>query len=64
VLTSVARDPRAARATVRRVLAYYLHRVEGVVVDLAGADPDAIADVRRAVVNGGVEVGATGSVTT
>lgn len=58
VLTSVARDARAARAAVRWVLAYYLHRVEGVVVDAAGADPDAIADVRRAVANGGVEAGA------
>ena len=37
---------------------YYLHRVEGVVVDTAGADPDAIADVRDAVANGGVEAGA------
>jgi 5,10-methylenetetrahydromethanopterin reductase len=43
---------------VRQVLAYYLHRVEGVVVDTAGADPDAIADVRDAVANGGVEAGA------
>lgn len=58
VLTSVSRDPRAARAAVRRVLAYYLHRVEGVVIDTAGADPDAIRAVRLAVANGGIEAGA------
>jgi 5,10-methylenetetrahydromethanopterin reductase len=58
LLTSVSRNPRAARAAVRQVLADYLYRVEGVVVDTAGADPDAIADVRDAVANGGVEAGA------
>lgn len=58
VLTSVSRDARAARAAVRRVLAYYLYRVDGVVVDTAGADPDAVADVRRTVVEDGVEAGA------
>jgi 5,10-methylenetetrahydromethanopterin reductase len=58
VLTSVSTDARAARAAVRQVLAYYLHRVEGVVVDRAGADPDALADVRRAVATQGVQAGA------
>jgi len=58
VLTSVGDDRDAARAAVREVLAYYLHRVEGVVVDESGADPADVAEVRRAVVSGGVEAGA------
>lgn len=58
VLVSVDEDRQAARDATRPVLAYYLHRVEGVVVDEAGADPDAVADVRRAVAAGGVEAGA------
>jgi 5,10-methylenetetrahydromethanopterin reductase len=48
VLVSVARDGTAARDAVRPVLAHYLYRVEGVVTDTSGADPDAIADARRA----------------
>jgi 5,10-methylenetetrahydromethanopterin reductase len=58
VLTSVGRDRREARRAVRAVLAYYLWRVEGVVVDRSGADPDAVAAVRRAVASGGPEAGA------
>jgi len=58
VLTSVATDPRAARAAVKPVLAYYLWRVDGVVVDQAGADPDAVAEVRRTVAAQGVKAGA------
>ena len=58
VLTSVADDRAAARKAVREVLAYYLFRVEGVVVDLSDADRDAVAAVRRAVADGGVEQGA------
>src|SRR6266508_589178 len=58
VLTSVSRDGRAARTAVKRVLAYYLWRVEGVVVDTAGADPEAVAEVRRTVANLGVQAGA------
>ena len=58
VLTSVSTDARAARTAVKQVLAYYLHRVEGVVVDRAGADPDAVADVRRTVAQQGVQAGA------
>jgi 5,10-methylenetetrahydromethanopterin reductase len=57
VLTSVATDARAARAAVKRVLAYYLWRVEGVVVDQAGADPEAVAEVRRTVADHGVQAG-------
>jgi alkanesulfonate monooxygenase SsuD/methylene tetrahydromethanopterin reductase-like flavin-dependent oxidoreductase (luciferase family) len=58
VLTSVSRDGRAARTAVKRVLAYYLWRVEGVVVDTSGADPDAVAEVRRTVADLGVQAGA------
>jgi 5,10-methylenetetrahydromethanopterin reductase len=58
VLVSVGRDAAQARRAVRSVLAYYLHRVEGVVVDEAGADPDAVADVRAAVRDHGVEAAA------
>src|SRR6266540_2054716 len=58
VLTSVSRDGRAARTAVKRVLAYYLWRVQGVVVDTAGADPEAVAEVRRTVANLGVQAGA------
>jgi 5,10-methylenetetrahydromethanopterin reductase len=58
VLTSVAADPRAARAAVRPVLAYYLWRVDSVVVDQAGADPEAVAEVRRTVAEQGVQAGA------
>jgi 5,10-methylenetetrahydromethanopterin reductase len=58
VLVSVGRDRATARAAVRRVLAYYLWRVEGVVVETSGADPDAVAAVRAAVATGGAEAGA------
>jgi 5,10-methylenetetrahydromethanopterin reductase len=58
VLVSVDRDRRAARAATHRVLAYYLHRVEGVVVDASGADPDQVEAVRSAVREQGVEAGA------
>jgi 5,10-methylenetetrahydromethanopterin reductase len=55
VLVSVGRDRTAARDTVRTVLAYYLWRVEGVVVDVSGADPDNVAAVRAAVERAGPE---------
>lgn len=58
VLTAVDRDRSVARREVRQVLAYYLARVEGVVVDRAGADTDAVAAVRQAVASDGVEAGA------
>ncbi|MDE0162787.1 MAG: LLM class flavin-dependent oxidoreductase, partial [Acidimicrobiaceae bacterium] len=58
VLTSVGPDRRAARDAVKEVLAYYLARVEGVVVDEAGADPEAVAAVRAAVAEGGEQAGA------
>lgn len=49
VLISVGTDRGAARDATRRVLAYYLWRVEGVVVDTSGADPEHVAAVRAAV---------------
>ncbi len=58
VLTSVDADRSAAREAVRPVLAYYLARVEGVVVAESGADPEAVDLVRGAVASGGVDEGA------
>ena len=58
VLTSVDADRSAARDAVREVLAYYLSRVEGVVVDESGADTEHVLAVREAVRTGGVEAGA------
>lgn len=57
VLTSVDRDRMSARVAVREVLAYYLYRVEGVVIDESGADPEAIAAVRHKVATDGVAAG-------
>src|SRR5262249_34118724 len=59
VLVSVGDDRREARRAVRAVLAYYLARVEGVVVDTSGADPDNVAVVRDAVRTRGVDAAAT-----
>jgi 5,10-methylenetetrahydromethanopterin reductase len=58
VLVSVDSDAHAARNAVRRVLAYYIHRVEPVVLATSGGDPDEIEGVRRAVLERGVEDGA------
>jgi 5,10-methylenetetrahydromethanopterin reductase len=58
VLVSVDADARAARDAVRRVLAYYIHRVEPIVLSTSGADPDEIERVRRSVLSDGVEAGA------
>jgi 5,10-methylenetetrahydromethanopterin reductase len=58
VLVSVDGSSRAARDAVRRVLAYYIHRVEPIVLSTAGADPEAIERVRLAVLEDGVEAGA------
>jgi 5,10-methylenetetrahydromethanopterin reductase len=55
VLVSVDRDARAARDAVRKVLAYYVHRVEPIVLSTSGADPDEIERVRQAVVDAGVD---------
>jgi len=48
VLLSIDRDGAAARRAVRRVIAYYLYRVEGVVANQSGGDPEAISDAHRA----------------
>lgn len=53
VLVSVSSDRKAARAAVRPVLAYYLHRVEAVVVDNSGADLEAVDFVHREVAAAG-----------
>ncbi len=58
VLTSIGDDRAVARDAVREVLAYYLARVEGIVVELAGADLDAVDAVRTAVADRGVVAGA------
>lgn len=58
VLVSVDDDRQAARSAVRRVLAYYLRRVEGVVIDTSGADPQQVATVRQALVTDGIRAGA------
>jgi 5,10-methylenetetrahydromethanopterin reductase len=57
VLVSVDGDAAAREAT-RTVLAYYLHRVEGVVTGTSGADPEQVETVRRAVTDGGIAAGA------
>ena len=59
ILVSVGTDRRAARDAVRSVLAYYLWRVEGVVVEQSGADPDDVAAVRSAVAERGADAAAT-----
>jgi len=49
VLTSVGDDRHEAREAVKPVLAYYLARVEGSVIDASGADPASVNRVRAAV---------------
>jgi 5,10-methylenetetrahydromethanopterin reductase len=46
ILLSVDRDRRAARDAVRGVLAYYMHRVEPVVLSTSGADPEEVDRIR------------------
>ncbi len=58
VLISVDRDRVTARRATRRVLASYLARVERVVIDHSGADPDAVAEAQRAVREDGIEAAA------
>jgi 5,10-methylenetetrahydromethanopterin reductase len=57
VLVSVDHDAQAARDAVRRVLAYYIHRVEPVVLSTSGADPAEIERVRHTVLSQGLEAG-------
>jgi 5,10-methylenetetrahydromethanopterin reductase len=58
VLVSVDPSPQRALDAVRRVLAYYIHRVEPIVLSTSGADPEAIERVRAAVLESGVDAGA------
>jgi 5,10-methylenetetrahydromethanopterin reductase len=58
ILTSVGKDRAEARDAVRRVLAYYLWRVEGVVVTESGADPELVAAVRQAMNTSGPQAAA------
>ncbi|HLZ28326.1 MAG TPA: LLM class flavin-dependent oxidoreductase [Chloroflexota bacterium] len=58
VLVSVDPDRRAARDAVRSVLAYYIHRVEPVVLSTAGADQREVQRVRLTVIQDGLEAGA------
>jgi 5,10-methylenetetrahydromethanopterin reductase len=55
VLVSVSKDSKAARDACRRVITYYLYRVEPVVHETSGADPDAVEFVRTSVPRDGVE---------
>ncbi len=55
VLISVDPDRDAARRATRRVIATYIDRVERVVIEHSGADPDAVAHAQQAVRDGGVE---------
>ena len=52
-------DRQAARNAVREVLAYYLARVEGVVIAESGADVEHIDKVRQVVAREGVAAGAS-----
>src|SRR4029453_3853302 len=52
------RDARAAKDSVKQVLAYYIHRVEPVVLSTSGADSEEIAHIRSTVLESGVEAGA------
>ena len=58
VLCSVGTSRAEARAAVREVLAYYLWRVEGVVIETSGADPGDVDAVRAAVAADGPAAGA------
>jgi 5,10-methylenetetrahydromethanopterin reductase len=55
VLTSVSRDGKAARDACRQVITYYLWRVEPVVYETSGADPEAVQFVRSTVPDEGVD---------
>jgi len=57
ITVSLDGDHRRARASVRRELAAYLHRVEPVMFEHAGADHERIEAVRLAVSTGGPEAG-------
>jgi 5,10-methylenetetrahydromethanopterin reductase len=58
LMVSVGEDHREARSAVRVPLAYYLYRVEQIMFTHSGADLDAIAAVRLAVREDGIDAGA------
>jgi 5,10-methylenetetrahydromethanopterin reductase len=58
LMVSIDEDGNAARQLVKRPLAYYLFRVEGVVTDVADADPAEIENVRVTVRDQGLDAGA------
>src|SRR5262249_2975214 len=47
-----------ARDAVRHVLAYYIHRVEPILLSTSGADPEELARVRATIAEQGVDAGA------
>jgi len=55
ILTSVSRDAKAARDACRQVITYYLWRVEPVVYETSGADPETVAFVRSKVPEEGLD---------
>ncbi|HEY3209770.1 MAG TPA: LLM class flavin-dependent oxidoreductase [Actinomycetota bacterium] len=55
ILTSVSKDAKSARDACRQVLTYYLWRVEPVVYETSGADPEAVAFVRSKVPEDGLD---------
>jgi 5,10-methylenetetrahydromethanopterin reductase len=58
VLLSIDRNAQSARDAVRQVLAYYIHRVEPVVLSTSGADPEKLEHIRTTVLKSGVDAGA------
>lgn len=58
VLTSVDPDRQNAREAVREVIAYWLTRVENVMVEQSGADPNQVAAVQETVAERGMKAGA------
>jgi 5,10-methylenetetrahydromethanopterin reductase len=58
IMTAVSADGDHARAAVKGPLAYYLFRVEDIVVRESGADPEAVARVRAEVAEHGADAGA------
>jgi 5,10-methylenetetrahydromethanopterin reductase len=58
VLVSVGRNDQTARHAVREVLAYYIHRVEPVVLSTSGADPEELQAIASAVTQEGIPAGA------
>jgi 5,10-methylenetetrahydromethanopterin reductase len=55
ILTSVSKDEKAARDACRQVITYYLWRVEPVVHETSGADPEEVAFVRSKVPEEGLD---------